>query len=96
MHKFMKSCVERYQEVARDATPGYVLEECDAPIINEVELPNPARTPFLNADGSTRGFVCLDCTEAFATGFHASKDATGGSNSVQALEQLPGLFALRL
>ena len=66
MHKFMRSCVERYEEVAHEATPGYVLEECKAPFINEDELPNPARTGLKNDDGTTHGFVCPYCTEAFA------------------------------
>ena len=67
MHKFMRSCVERYEEVARGADPKYELQPCHAPFINEDELPNPARTGLRNSDGSTHGFVCLYCTEAFAT-----------------------------
>ena len=67
MHKLMQSCVDRYEEVVRKRRPDYVLPECDAPFVEEDMLPNPARTPLLNQDGSTHGLVCPYCTEAFAT-----------------------------
>ena len=53
-----------------------MLEECKAPFINEDELPNPTRTGLKNDDGTTHGFVCPYCTEAFAAqDFKPVKDA---------------------
>ena len=79
MHKFMRCFVGRYENASRDATPGYVLEECSAPSINEDELPNPVHTGLLNANSSSHGCVCPYCAEAFA-----SQDVTPVKTSQEA------------
>ena len=59
MHKFMKSCLERYLEVARKHMGAdYEIPFFDSPFVDEDCLPNPARRPQYNADGPTTGCVC--------------------------------------
>ena len=66
MHKFMRSCLERYLEVARKHMgSSYDIPFFDSPFVDEDCLPNPARRPQYNADVSTTGYVCPYCTEGF-------------------------------
>ena len=66
MHEFVRTCVTRYESIARKHWPDYVLEPCDAPFMNEDELINPARRPQYGSDGLKKGLVCPHCTEAYA------------------------------
>ena len=63
----MRSCVERYEEVVRRFRPGYETPDSFTPFIDEDCLRNPARDPLLNPDGSSHGYICPHCCEAYGT-----------------------------
>ena len=85
MHKFMKQCLERYQEVVG---PDVVIEERDTPFVDEDDRDNPARKAKFGPNGEEHGLVCPHCTEAFAsTEFTPVSNANEAAAAVKSMRE---------